>query len=144
MQISKLRGHHLLCVHGFQGMGYSPVFIERMRDIVDKIRDSSHDMWIEVKVGFDDACAACPHKGEAECERDADSDDHVKGMDRKVIRHLELEQDAIYRKEWLVKRTAEMVEPDDLDFLCRDCSWLSAGVCKTGLRQLKEKLLPSV
>ncbi|WP_047152020.1 DUF1284 domain-containing protein [Aneurinibacillus tyrosinisolvens] len=136
MNIRQLRGHHLLCVHGFQGMGYSPSFIEKMGEIVGEIRDPESDIWIEVKLGFDEACSACPHQGETECEAGEGSDAHVRGMDTKVIDHLGLEKDAIYRKDWLVNRTAQMVQPDDLDFLCADCSWLSAGVCKEGIHRL--------
>jgi hypothetical protein len=139
MEVHTVRGHHLLCVHGFQGMGYSPSFVERMKEIVESIRDPKRDIWLEVKIGFDEVCGACPHKGETKCEAGEGSDAHVKQMDTKVVQHLELESDAIYRKEWLVKRTARMVEPDDLDYLCKDCSWLSYGVCKEGIHKLREK-----
>ncbi|MBN6188546.1 DUF1284 domain-containing protein [Aneurinibacillus sp. BA2021] len=137
MKIRKLRGHHLLCVHGFQGMGYSPEFIEKMKELVAQIRDPECDIWLEVAIGFDDACGACPHRGPTKCEASDDSDLHVKQMDARVIRHLGLEADATYRKEWLVRRTARMVEPDDLDVLCEGCSWLEQGVCKDGIRRLR-------
>jgi len=138
VEIRKLRGHHLLCVHGFQGMGYSPSFIAKMQEIVEQVRDPECDIWLEVTIGFDEACSACPHRGEAKCEADEDSDLSVKRMDANVIRHLELEPEGTYRKEWLVRRTARMVEPDDLDTLCADCSWLAEGVCKEGIRSLRE------
>lgn len=137
MEIRKLRGHHLLCVHGFQGMGYSPSFVEKMSEIVQQIRDPESDIWLEITIGFDEACSACPHQGETKCEADEDSDTHVKQMDARVIYHLDLESDATYRKKWLVRRTASMVKPDDLDELCVGCSWLSYGVCKEGIRKLR-------
>jgi hypothetical protein len=136
VEIRKLRGHHLLCVHGFQGMGYSPSFVAKMQEIVDQIRNPECDIWLEVTIGFDEACSVCPHRGETKCEANEDSDIHVKRMDAGVIRHLALEPDATYRKEWLVRRTAKMVKPDDLDTLCANCSWLSYGVCKEGIRKL--------
>jgi hypothetical protein len=137
VEIRKLRGHHLLCVHGFQGMGYSPSFVEKMSEIVEQIRDPESDIWLEITIGFDEVCNACPHQGETRCEADEASDMHVKQMDARVIHHLELETDATYRKRWLVRRTANMVEPDDLEELCAGCSWLPYGVCKEGIRKLR-------
>ncbi|PIU52192.1 DUF1284 domain-containing protein, partial [Candidatus Desantisbacteria bacterium CG07_land_8_20_14_0_80_39_15] len=29
----KIRAHHLLCVLGFQGLGYSPEFIKKMTQV---------------------------------------------------------------------------------------------------------------
>ncbi|AMA73620.1 MULTISPECIES: DUF1284 domain-containing protein [Aneurinibacillus] len=139
MEIRKLRGHHLLCVHGFQGMGYSPSFIKTMREMVECIRDPECDIRLEVTIGFDEVCGACPHKGQTKCEAGEDSDLHVRRMDAKVIRHLHIEPERTYSKKWLVQRTAQMVKPDDLDFLCLGCSWLSYGVCKEGIRRLKER-----
>jgi uncharacterized protein len=140
MKIRKLRGHHLICVHGFQGMGYSPAFIEKMGEIVQEIRDPDCDIKIEVKVGFDETCEVCPNRGETACEASENSEAHVRGMDRKVLTHLQLEENAAYSKGWLIQRTANMVEPADLDLLCKDCSWLELGICKVGLAELKRQM----
>ncbi|AIE60128.1 DUF1284 domain-containing protein [Bacillus methanolicus] len=135
-----LRGHHLLCVHGFRGMGYSPEFVERMSDIVNDIRNEEKDFSIKVVAALDDACMACPHRGVIKCEADQNSNEHVLSMDEKVIRHLGLEKEKSYLKSMLVSLTAAKVRPEDLDYLCKGCSWLSYGVCKEGIRELKERL----
>lgn len=132
-----LRGHHLLCVHGFQGMGYSPEFVVKMGTIVEDIRNVEKDFPIRVVATLDDACTACPHNGGTICIASDGSDHHVKTMDQKVIEHLKLEKDKLYRKSKLIEWTAKMVQPDDLDYLCKDCSWLSYGVCKAGIQKLK-------
>jgi uncharacterized protein len=135
-----LRGHHLLCTHGFKGMGYSPEFVDVMTDIVEGISNDETDFPIQVVQGFDDACQACPHRGKTECVKSADSNEHVLSMDEKVISHLGLSAGSNYLKSELVKRTAEKVNPDDLDYLCEGCSWLEYGVCKNGIKELKEKM----
>ena len=132
-----LRGHHLLCVHGFQGMGYSPEFVVKMGTIVEDIRNEKKDFPIRVVATLDDACTACPHNGGTICIASDGSDHHVKTMDQKGIEHLKLEKDKLYRKSKLVEWTAKMVQPDDLDYLCKDCSWLPYGVCKAGIQKLK-------
>ncbi|MCM3585520.1 DUF1284 domain-containing protein [Mesobacillus maritimus] len=133
-----LRGHHLLCVHGFRGMGYSPGFIKKMEQIVRDIRDLESDFDVRVRAAFDDACMACPHRGQTKCEANEGSNEHVLSMDNKVIQHLGLQAEKSYRKSELLKLTASKVRPEDLDFLCEGCSWLHYGVCKEGISQLRK------
>ncbi|MEW5323144.1 DUF1284 domain-containing protein [Geobacillus thermoleovorans] len=137
MKPVRLRGHHLLCVHGFRGMGYSLSFVEKMWEIVARIRDENDDFLIEVVAALDEACLACPHHGETACEAGPDSDAHVRSLDGNVIRHLGLEPGNVYWKSELIRRTAERVKPDDLDELCRHCSWLPYGVCKEGIANVR-------
>lgn len=131
-----LRGHHLLCVHGFKGMGYSPEFVRRMADIVADIRDPEQDFFIRVVAAFDDACMACPHMGQELCEASEGSNEHVLSMDMKIISHLGLIPGNNYMKSELLQLTAAKVKPEHLDYLCKDCSWLPYGVCKEGIRCL--------
>jgi len=133
-----LRGHHLLCVHGFKGMGYSPDFIRNLEKIVQDIRDENKDFAVQVVAALDDACSACPHRGQTECKASAGSNQHVLTMDGKVLRHLGLEPGEVYKKSELVARTVEKVKPADLDYLCAGCSWLRYGVCKQGIQELKD------
>ncbi|MGG3805509.1 DUF1284 domain-containing protein [Metabacillus fastidiosus] len=135
-----LRGHHLLCVHGFEGMGYSPAFIEKMAEIVDEIRDETLDYRIKVVKGLDETCFCCPHKGDGFCNSPM-SDSIVTNLDQNVLTHLGLKSGEIYKKSELVSKVAKLVEPEDLDFLCEGCSWLSYGVCKKGISTLKRKML---
>lgn len=134
-----LRGHHLLCVHGFRGMGYSPEFVVKMRDVVDDIRDDTKKFKIQTVIDLDETCDFCPHKGDGFCNADPDSDVHVRGMDTKVLNHLGLEHRGVYEKDQLVQLVAEKVNPEDLDHICEGCSWLGYGVCKEGIQQLKDK-----
>lgn len=134
-----LRGHHLLCVHGFRGMGYSPAFIEKMHDLVTEINNHAIDFPIKVVVGLDEACFYCPHKGDGVCNSPK-SNAFVTHLDEKVMNHLKIENGEIYMKNELVSLVANHVYPDDLDYLCEGCSWLSYGVCKEGIALLKKKI----
>lgn len=133
-----LRGHHLLCVHGFRGMGYSPDFVQQMDRIVKDIRDTEKDFPIQVVAGLDDACMTCPNRGESVCQAAPGSNEHVLSMDEKAIRHLGLNHGETYQKSELVALTADKVDPSDLDYICKGCSWLSYGVCKEGIEDLKK------
>ena len=134
-----IRGHHLLCVHGFQGMGYSPEFVETMKAIVTDIRNDNIDFPIRVVADFDEACGACPHRGVERCEASSDSQEHVLTMDSKTIQHLGIERNQVFMKSELVAQTAEKVVPTDLEHLCAGCSWLPYGVCKERIEQLRKK-----
>lgn len=135
-----LRGHHLLCVHGFEGMGYSPAFVEKMSKIVSEIRNETLDYPIRVVIGLDETCFHCPHKGDGFCNSPM-SDSHVVNLDKNIMGYLGIKHGEVYKKSELVSLVANKVEPDDLDFLCKGCSWLSYGVCKKGIATLKSKML---
>lgn len=132
-----MRGHHLLCVHGFQGMGYNSTFVEKMREVVQDIRNADRDFPIRVTIGLDETCAFCPHKKGDRCHQSPDSQAHVLRLDKRVVDHLGIEEDGVYSKKELVSRVAKKVSPDDLDYLCEGCSWLDLGVCKVGIANLK-------
>jgi uncharacterized protein len=134
-----LRGHHLLCVQGFRGMGYSDDFVANMKEIVTEIRNQELDFPITIVAGFDNACMECPNRGDRVCEANEGSQKHVLSMDMKVINHLGLIIGKNYQKSTLLKEIATKIEPDDLDYLCKGCSWLQYGVCKEGITELKEK-----
>ena len=138
-----LRGHHLLCTHGFKGMGYNEDFVKVMGDITEEIRNDEFDFPIQVVRAFDDACQACPHKGKSECEKSEDSNDHVLSLDSRVLHHLGLKDGEIYMKSELISLTADRVKPADLDYLCEGCSWLEYGVCKEGIDTLRKKISPA-
>ncbi|WP_113929698.1 DUF1284 domain-containing protein [Bacillus sp. P14.5] len=122
-------------------MGYSPSFVEKMKEIVGDMRDPEKDFDIRVIAGFDDACSACPHRGETLCSGSVKSNNKVMGLDRRTIDHLGLESGRVYKKSYLVELTAQKVEPDDLDQICAGCSWLEYGVCKEGIALLNEELV---
>lgn len=134
-----IRGHHLLCIQGFQGMGYSPEFVENMSEIVNKFRDDTCDFPIRVIVGFDIACQACPHRGARICQAGAGSNQHVVTMDKRVVEHLGIIPWRNYQKSYLLAEIAKKVSPSDLDVLCKGCSWLQYGVCKQGIADLRAK-----
>ena len=136
--MKRLRGHHLLCVHGFRGMGYSPKFVHKMEGVVKDMRDKSIDFPIRVVVALDETCSACPHNGGDICKARPDSQAHVTSMDRKVLAKLGLTAGESYMKSDIIQRIQHRVEPDDLDDLCAGCSWLQYGVCKEGIRNVKE------
>lgn len=77
----KLRPHHLLCIHSFQGKGYNGAFVDNMAAIVDKIKNNP-EIIIEVCETTDDICQKCPSiQADDVCE----FGDKVKKLDDSVL-----------------------------------------------------------
>lgn len=56
----KIRAHHLLCIQGYQGYGYSNDFVINMNSIVNSIK-SHENIEFELTSKCDDICKFCPH-----------------------------------------------------------------------------------
>ena len=81
----KLRGHHLLCLQGFQGYGYSEDFVSNMTRI-NELRKSK-DYIISLTNEPDDICSACPNLNNNMCENEIQNSIIVK-MDNEVLSKL--------------------------------------------------------
>ena len=81
----KLRGHHLLCLRGFQGYGYSKDFVLNMTRI-NELRKTK-DCIISLTNEPDDICSACPNLQDNMCENEKQNEIIVK-MDDEVLSRL--------------------------------------------------------
>ena len=86
----KIRGHHLLCVQGFQGYGYSPEFVANLAEIAERLK-SQPDTEIELAVECDAICSVCPHREGQECRKKPESAGRVSAHDRRVLSRLGLQ-----------------------------------------------------
>ncbi|WJH32930.1 DUF1284 domain-containing protein [Paenibacillus sp. CC-CFT747] len=79
----KLRGHHLLCLLGYRGMGYSAEFCANMTSIYERLRQQPEQS-VELVEGPDEICRAYPE----------DKTNHCRGTvgnrDREVLLRLGL------------------------------------------------------
>lgn len=132
----KLRGHHLLCLLGFRGLGYSPEFVENMSGIAQRLR-SSPQTRIEIVRQPDDICTPCPFLGKKGCrDKGPNSEKRKIERDKDVMGRLNVETGD--KLSWLEirKRIRPSISPGDLDEICRDCEWLPQGYCAEGLKKL--------
>lgn len=81
----KLRGHHLLCLQGFQGYGYSEDFVSNMTRI-NELRKSDECI-ISLTNEPDDICFSCPNLKNNLCENEIQNSIIVK-MDNEVLSKL--------------------------------------------------------
>lgn len=134
-----IRGHHLLCLLGFKGYGYSKAFVENMRIISTQINAEPDSVILKVVERPDDICTSCPHLGENGClQNGPNSEDMVRKRDNRVVHALNLIPEGFLSWSSIILRIKEHITPFDLPFLCGDCKWLAGGYCQDGLNSIKK------
>ncbi len=85
-----LRAHHLLCLLGFQGIGYTADFIKNFQK-VKRLIEQHPDLEIEVVDTCDVICIACPNMHNGECFKSGLKHNRmVKEIDRRVMEKLDI------------------------------------------------------
>ncbi len=131
----EIRAHHLLCLLGFRGLGYSQEFIKKMGKVAKDLHSNS-TFPITVFAECDVICASCPHNKGNKCRKKVDSESKTKARDLEVLRRLGFEVGAQMpvAKAWA--RIRERLTSRDVAEICRDCEWLELGYCVEGLERL--------
>ncbi|MHB1361336.1 MAG: DUF1284 domain-containing protein [Thermoleophilia bacterium] len=128
----RLRAHHLLCIHGFRGQGYSPLFVANMARLVERL-GTSPETPVQLVTGADDICSSCPHMSNGICGR---PDQRVENLDRRVEARLGLGEGHTGSWSSLLETIRDKIDPFQLDEVCADCRWLDLDYCTNGLAEL--------
>ena len=137
----RLRGHHLLCILGFRGKGYSPEFVENMARVVGRIR-LKKDTPIRVRLKADDICRPCPFRRSERCTRKPDAERRVQAHDAEVMARLGIPAGAVLPWAEVEARIAAHIAAEDLHQICPTCPWLPLGYCIQGVRELRSAGTP--
>ena len=124
----RLRPHHFMCMHGFQGRGYSDHFIHHLSDIIGRL-DDDPDQSVEIVHTLDDICMYCPHaKADGFCDYDA----KVSVYDKKARDFFMIHEGCMPFRD--IKRTVyDHLSEDALKSICEDCQWLD--LCLNSLKE---------
>ncbi len=131
-EMIRLRGHHIFCLIGYHGMGYSKEFVQNMTRIHQTLRKNP-EIQVEIIEGPDPICEKYPNCGKYHCE-----DQNIYERDLAVIEKLGLSIGQVLQWEEIEERIRKRVKPSDIHALCQSCSWLSYGVCEEGIKELIE------
>ena len=143
----RIRAHNLLCLQGFEGLGYSPEFVEEMRRVSEQLK-ADLDTPIEIILGPDILCDHCPHMNHGRCLVDepvdtivyADSPDKATLMDKRVLMWLGFHQNEIRAWGEILYIVGQNVDSTSMDALCGDCRWRAFPMCANALDELKRKV----
>jgi len=135
-----IRAHHLLCLHGFRGLGYDEEFVRNMAAIHRRLCEEK-DLKIKVVDTADDICESCPHILPDCCGRELPSGRSLsEELDHRVLAHLGIEAGQVFDKEEILSLVIEKIAPEDVAVICRGCEWQPFEYCSEGLRkQVLEK-----
>lgn len=118
----KIRAHHLCCMLGFQGYGYSPAFVTNMRKIISDI-GSSPSSPIKLVSECDAICTSCPSKRECAAQKSIHSH-RIKKMDLAVLEKLNIaEGTVIEAKEAFRLINSKLNTASDIEDVCEICKW---------------------
>ncbi|WP_019413474.1 DUF1284 domain-containing protein [Paenisporosarcina sp. TG20] len=126
----KLRGHHLFCLLGYRGMGYSEEYVENMTGLHQTLRDNPRTLILLVK-GPDQLCEKFPNSGKYHCK-----DDTIYERDATILTKMGLEIGQILSWEDIVSHIQKYVVPTDIQIVCETCSWRTYGVCEEGVKEI--------
>ncbi len=121
MSVIKLRAHHLLCLRGFKGKGYSPSFVKNFESILARVKQNPV---IEIVEGGDEICSACPHFGNERCLKSASNDKKVKALDAKVRGRLNLSAGLKISYDKISHLVDEKIPVSKLREICGGCEWI--------------------
>ena len=114
-----LRGHHLLCLKGFQGYGYDDDFVKNMTR-VNELRKYEKTT-IQLTNSPDDICKACPNLKDNICENTTQNTNII-SMDNEVLKQVDpkIEYDALKLFE---KVSSIFDSKESVSKICSNCSW---------------------
>lgn len=127
-----LRGHHLLCLLGYRGMGYSEAYAANMSQAHERLR-TKPETEVELVEGPDDLCVCFPADQAYHCDNGS-----VFRKDAFVLERLGLRIGEVRTWAEVQKRIAAQVTPEHIPEWCAACPWLHYGVCEEGVRIVRE------
>ena len=115
----RLRGHHLICLHFFDGEGYDREFVENLREILQKAESGKI---IEVTQEADDICRVCPFLKKSKCTQDTDAEKEIREMDRTALQLLQVRRKDIVGWKDIGERIPDIFRQWSAQY-CNTCSW---------------------
>ena len=118
----KIRAHHLLCMQGFQGYGYTKEFRQNMSEIIENLK-SNREQIIEITDELDEICKCCPHKKNKIC-KNVISNWMIKRVDKKVIQKLKIDYNTEISFREIISTTNLIFKShNDVKGICSNCRW---------------------
>lgn len=127
-----LRGHHLICLHFFEGEGYNQEFVNNLKRILKRAGSEK----IRISAGVDDICCCCPHMKENSCRYNEHSDSEIGEMDNRALDLLRIPRDSEIGWGEVMERVPRIFS-SWYELYCTTCGWKWACEKNGSYRQLR-------
>jgi hypothetical protein len=118
----KIRAHHLLCIQGYQGYGYSRKFMINMEKVIEFLNNHPYSC-LKVVAEADVICESCPHLEGGCCNRYLHSNS-IQSMDIQVLKKLGIADGHFGQVKNLFSQVKEALNKiEDVEDICGGCSW---------------------
>jgi uncharacterized protein len=118
----KIRAHHLCCIQGFQGHGYSPAFVANLRAVISDIK-AFPSRCLELVSECDVICASCPGKKECTAQKSTVSR-RIRNMDLVVMEKLKIKEGTIMEADEVFSLiNSQLTTAFDIEDICGTCKW---------------------
>ncbi len=115
----KLRGHHLLCLQGFQGYGYDSNFIKNMTRINDLRKKDSTTILLQNFA--DEICKSCPNLKNNNCI-DENHEKEIARMDNEILSKLNINKE--YNSKEIFQNISNIFNTKkSIEKICIECKW---------------------
>lgn len=116
-----LRGHHLICLHFFNGEGYSREFVRNLEVTLQKTECSP----VEICTGADEVCMKCRYLKDSTCHYDKNAEEDIRDMDCKALELLQLSPGS--EAEWnKIRNAIPGIFTKWHASYCVNCDWITA------------------
>lgn len=118
----KIRAHHLCCIQGFQGYGYSPAFVANLRAVISDIK-ASPSRPLELVSECDVICASCPNQRECIAQQSIASR-RIRNMDLVVMEKLKIKEGIVMKADEAFRLiNSQLANASDIEEVCGTCKW---------------------
>jgi len=121
-ELLKIRAHHLCCIQGFQGYGYSPAFVANMRAVISDL-EALPSRPLKLITECDAICISCPSKRECTIQESALSH-RIKQMDFIVLKKLMIKDGSVLNADEAFRLiNSKLNKASDIEEICGTCKW---------------------
>jgi hypothetical protein len=118
----KIRAHHLCCIQGFQGYGYSPIFVANLKAVISEIK-AFPSRPLELVSECDVICASCPGKRECTAQ-DSIISGRIRSMDLVVMEKLKIKERTIMEADKAFSLVnSQLANASYINEVCGTCKW---------------------
>jgi len=121
-ELLKIRAHHLCCIQGFQGYGYSLAFVANMRAVISDL-EALPSRPLKLVTVCDAICVSCPSKRECTVQESVLSQ-RIRQMDLVVLDKLRLDDGTVLNADDAFRLiNSKLSKASDVEEVCGTCKW---------------------